>query len=631
MVSVHPDPASAVTSTALRVLLVDDHDGDAQRSHDAVRHRLSGALNVRRVMSLGQAIRALTTDVYDVVLLELELHDATGIATLAGIRSAAPEIPVVVLARTLDDTLALRALRAGAQECLLKGETTAPMLGRAMLAAIERQQRLRSLEAERVAAAHRATHDALTGLANRELFLDHLEQALAFGARYGRKIGLLFVDLDGFKRINDVHGHARGDALLRAVAGRLVDSVRRSDAVGRLGGDEFVVLLPEITSRRDVLHVRETILACLREPIDVGGGQRVLLDASVGGAMSPLDGQSAQSLLDAADTDMYRHKDQRRRDRAPTPVLGVEAVLSAVAELSGTSTPDVPTHRREARMREAVRAGEFEVHYQPIVDTLTGRLCGAEALLRWRDPDRGLLLPQSFLALAEDTGLIVPLGEMVLRVACRAAAAWRTLPGGSASRIAVNTSAVQLRERGFARRVASILKETACPADALTLELTEHSMRVDSDTAMETLRELKARGVRLVVDDFGVGYASLTFVREAPVDGIKVDRRFVAGMLHDPRDLAIIASMIRLAHGLHLDVTAEGVESAAQAERLIGMRCFRQQGRYHGPPVTPLQMEGLMRRTGDQLSSNSSDPSRVGLEGDTLARPRRLRHNRFPG
>ncbi len=597
MVTVPLAPSPGITNPSIRVLLVDDDDSDAQRTEDGVRRRLADAVHVRRVASLGQAIRALTTDVFDVVLLELSVRDASGIATLAGIRGTAPETPVVIYTRTLDDAMALRALRAGAQECLVKAETTPSTLGRSLFSAIERQHRLRALEAQRVEAAHRATHDPLTGLANRELFLDHLDQALAFAARYGRKTGVLFVDLDGFKRINDVHGHARGDTMLRVVAQRLVECVRRSDAVGRLGGDEFVVLLPEITSRRDVFHVRETILACLREPIDVGGGQTLSLDASVGGAMSPLDGQCAQSLLDAADTDMYRHKDQRRRDRAPTPALGVQAVLTAVAELSGSASPEVPTHRREARMREAVRAGEFEVHYQPVVDTTARHICGVEALLRWRDPDRGVLLPQSFLALAEDTGLIVPIGEMVLRVACRNAVAWRALPGGTASRMAVNVSAVQLRERGFARRVATILKETGCPPEALTLELTEDSMRVDGEIAIETLRELKALGTRLVVDDFGVGFASLTFVREAPIDGIKLDRRFVTGMLRDPRDLAIIASMIRLAHGLHLDVTAEGVETFEHAQRLARLHCVRQQGRYFGGPVPPAEMENLLRQT----------------------------------
>jgi diguanylate cyclase len=587
----------------MRVLLVDGDEEQAARTEVGLRASIHWSLTVQHVGSMGHAIRALTTAAFDLVVLELSLRDVSGIATLAAVRGAAPNTPIVVYAGALDDGLALRALRAGAQECLSKAETDPTRLGRALLFAMERHRRLRSLEAERVEAAHRATHDALTGLANRELFLDHLEQALAFGSRYGRKTGILFVDLDGFKRINDDHGHARGDALLRVVASRLIECVRRSDAVGRLGGDEFVVLLPDVTSRRDVGHVRETVLSCLREPVDVGNGQLLLLDASVGGAMSPLDGHTAQALLDAADTEMYREKHRRRRDREGTPLPGS---IAAVGRSDGTSEPvdekvgaQAITHRREARLREAVQADEFEVHFQPIVDVLTARFHGAEALLRWRDPDRGLLLPESFLALAEDTGLIVPLGEMVLRDACRSVVAWRELPGASSCRVAVNVSAVQLRERGFVRRVASILAEANCPADALTLELTENSMLVDGEIAIEALRELNALGTRLVVDDFGVGYASLTFVREAPIDGIKLDRRFVSGILRDSRDEAIIASIIRLAQGLHLDITAEGVESPEQAARLTQLHCFKQQGQHFSHAVPAGDITTYLRQPAD--------------------------------
>jgi diguanylate cyclase (GGDEF)-like protein len=586
----------------MRVLLVDGDEPHALRTEAGIRASMRGSVTVQRVGSMGQAIRALTTAAFDIVVLELSVRDASGIATLAGVRGAAPATPIVVYTAALDDALALRALRAGAQECLCKAETDPTRLGRALLFAIERHRRLRSLEAERVEAAHRATHDALTGLANRELFLDHLEQALAFGARYGRKTGMLFVDLDGFKRINDLHGHTRGDALLRVVAERLIECVRRSDAVGRIGGDEFVVLLPDVTSRRDVAHVRETILTCLREPVDLGNGHLILLDASVGGAMSPLDGHTAQALLDAADTEMYREKHQRRREREGTPLPGSVAAVGRGDESAERAAdkvaPEVLTHRREARLREAVRAGEFEVHYQPIVDVPTARFHGAEALLRWRDPDRGLVLPESFLGLAEDTGLIVPLGEHVLRESCRSVVAWRSRRGASTCRVSVNISAVQLRERGFVRQVAAILAETGCPADALTLELTENSMLVDGEIAIEALRELKALGTRLVVDDFGVGFASLTFVREAPIDGIKLDRRFVSGILRDSRDEAIIASIIRLAQGLELDITAEGVESADQAVRLTQLHCFKQQGQYFSHPLTARDLEAVVGETG---------------------------------
>ena len=577
---------SPTVDGVLRVLHVDNDDDESGRTQNALATSFGSRVALERVVTLAEAIRALMEGPFDVAVVELDVSDASGLATLAGVRGAAPSMPVVVYSRGLTDALAVRALRAGAQECLSKSDTAPDALPRLIRYAVERQRHLSALEAARNAAAHRATHDPLTGLANRELFLDHLERALAFGARYSRKTGILFVDLDGFKGINDTLGHAKGDILLQQTAERLLACVRRSDSVARLGGDEFVVLLPDVTSRRDVAHVRETILSRLAEPIELESGQSIVVDASVGGAMSPLDGASAQELLDAADAAMYREKYARRRGRMPTPVFGVPAA---------NTEPSVP-HRREARMRQAISANEFEVYFQPMVDVVGDRIVGAEALLRWRDPERGLVSPSSFLPLAEDTGLIVPIGEIVLRAACQAIVRWRATKGGSRVRMSVNLSAVQLREREFDRRVAQILDETRCPPDALVLELTESSAMVDGDVAIETLRALKALGLQLVVDDFGVGFASLTFLREAPVDGLKIDRRFVTNMLADSRDAAIVGSLVRLAHGLGLRVVAEGVESAEQSQRLARLQCFEQQGQHFSDAVTGTAFEALLNR-----------------------------------
>ncbi|HEY0929837.1 MAG TPA: EAL domain-containing protein [Gemmatimonas sp.] len=576
----------------LRILIADHDAVTAMHTEAALRRRLGTGAEFVRSGTMAQTIRALMDNPPDAVLLELGLPDAGGIATVVGVRGAAPLLPIVVHTAALDDMMALRALRAGAQECTEKGmapETLVRMLG----FAIERQRRLAMLEAARVDAAHRATHDPLTGLANRELFQDQLERALAFGSRYNRKTGLIFVDLDGFKAINDTRGHALGDVLLKAVAGRLLESVRRSDAVARLGGDEFVVLLPDVTSRRDVAFVKDSITDSLRTPIPVSDSESLTIEASIGCAMSPLDGAVAQDLIDAADADMYREKYQRRRGRMHTPTLGVLAINAELEPLP--SAAETVSRRREARLRAAVGRGEFEVHFQPILDVIGDRIVAAEALLRWRDPDRGLIAPAGFLPLAEDTGLIVPIGEMVLEGACRAIVHWRaTHPSLSSLRVCVNLSAVQLREHGFERRVAQVLANTGCPPDALTLELTESSTMVDGETAMETLRALKALGLRLVVDDFGVGHASLTFLRDAPVDGIKIDRRFVSQLMVDQRDLAIVSGMVRLARGLGMEVIAEGVESAEQSQRLARLQCFTQQGRHFSDALPIEQMRGLL-------------------------------------
>ena len=581
-----------IADGVLRVLLIDSDDGDASRSEAGLRQRLGDRVHVTRAQSLAQSIRELMEMTFDAVVVELGVPDSNGIATLAGVRGAAPTVPVVVYTRELDDATAIRALRAGAHECLAKGDIPAHALARTLGFAIERQRRLATLEAARVEAAHRATHDPLTGLANRELFLDQLDRALAFGARYNRKTGLLFVDLDGFKAINDTMGHAKGDALLKAVSARLLACVRRSDAVARLGGDEFVVLLPDVTSRRDVSHVKDTILESLQAAVELTGDEALIVEASIGSAMSPLDGATAQDLLDAADTDMYREKYERRRGRMLTPMAGVAAVGSD--DEDALEITDSVSHRRESRLRAALAQGEFEVFYQPILDVVADRIVAAEALLRWRDPERGLLSPSGFMSLAEDTGLIVPIGEQVLRHACASIVAWRREHGVGTLRVTVNLSAVQLREHGFERRVAAILEETGCPPDALTLEVTENSTMVDGEMIMETLRALKGLGLRLVVDDFGVGHASLTFLREAPVDGIKIDRRFVSQLLLDQRDQAIVSSMVRLARGLGLDVVAEGVENAEQSQRLARLQCFEQQGRHFSEALPAFELSSLL-------------------------------------
>ncbi|MCZ8203649.1 GGDEF domain-containing response regulator [Gemmatimonas sp.] len=307
-----PSPPGRLAGRArLRVLLVENDPVAARRSEASLAAHREFDVRVDCVPSLSGAIRLLLEQSYDAVVLELDVDDASGLATLAGIRGAAPTVPVVVYARALDDVLAVRALRAGAHECHDKQHLPPVHLARSLTFAIERQRRLAALEAARVDASHRATHDPLTGLANRALFLDQLERALAFGTRYHRNTGVLFIDLDGFKEVNDRHGHALGDRLLRVVADRLVQCVRRSDAVARLGGDEFVVLLPDVRSDRDLAHVKASIEASLQRPFGHEGSAVVPLAASIGCAMSPVDGVSAPELLAMADADMYREKVQR--------------------------------------------------------------------------------------------------------------------------------------------------------------------------------------------------------------------------------------------------------------------------------------------------------------------------------
>ncbi len=580
-----------------RVLLVEADEEAAAKCYAGLRAQLRERLALIHVRSLAEAVRTLMEVPFDVAVLELNVVDASGIATLAGVRSAAAALPIVVHAQALDDAMIVRALRAGAHECIAKNDGSIAQLPRAVMFAIERQRRLATIEAERSAAAHRATHDPLTGLANRELFLQQLERALAFGSRYGRKTGLLFVDLDHFKEINDTVGHAGGDTLLCVVSRRLLESVRRSDAVARLGGDEFVVLLPDVTSRLDIARVRDAILERLRAPIDIGAGHVVTIVASVGGSMSPLDGDTAAVLMHAADVDMYRDKTSRRRERSGSGELRrstTENALTARHDPSVIRHVGFSAHRGEERLRLAVDRGELQVVYQPIVNTLSGSMIAAQASPRWNDPERGVLPPEAFLPLADDTGLIVPIGRFVLRDACAAVVRWRTNGVAPLSRVAVSISAVQLKDHALEATVASVLEQTGCPPDALILQVSEPHTSADADVLVDTLNGLKALGVCLYVQEFGVGHASLAFLRRAPVDGIKIDREFIRHLPDDDRDLALVSSVARLAHGLSLDVIAEGVETAAQSRELSRLHCVSQQGDYFCEAGTLETIESIL-------------------------------------
>ena len=417
-----------------------------------------------------------------------------------------------------------------------------------------------------------AYHDALTGLPNRVLLLDRLSQALA-AARRGRRCGaILFVDLDQFKRINDVHGHAMGDAVLREVARRLESYLREEDTVARLGGDEFVVLLPDLAANLDeagalVLAVAEKIRGALERPVTIDG-QEFVSGASIGITVFPKATESVDDLMREADTAMYRAKEGGRNALAYFEPAMQEAVSERYA--------------LERELREAVRAQRFELYLQSQVDA-DGRVIGAEALLRWEHPQRGLVMPESFIALVEESGLIVPMGEWVLQEACaliaRLDAEGRSLP------IAVNVSPRQFHQGDFVRRVKEILAATGADPTCLTLEVTESLLVEHASEAVARMSELAALGLRFAIDDFGTGYSSLAYLKRLPLVELKIDKSFVQDIPHDPNDAALVETIVSMARHLHFDVVAEGVENAAQLDFLVQHGCQRFQGYYFQGPL----------------------------------------------
>ncbi len=430
---------------------------------------------------------------------------------------------------------------------------------------------------------HLAHHDALTGLLNRVAFMERMSARLRHAERTGEMLALLFIDLDNFKRVNDSLGHLEGDQMLMTVSERLVGALRESDLVGRFGGDEFVVLLSDLASRADIVVVLEALLSVIEVPVRADG-RALSVTPSIGVAVYPDDGRHAAELIQHADTAMYRAK---ARGRATYQFFEPELAESAYADLV-----------IESELSQALARNEFELFFQPQVDAATGRLTGAEALLRWRHPERGLLGPDAFIFVAERHRLMLVLGEWVLREAARTARRWRELGltrGLGSMRIAVNLSRMQFHLDDFADTVGRVLAETEAQGQWLELELTERMLIDDIEHAPKTLAALRAQGLTVSVDDFGTGYTSLAHLTQLPLDKLKIDQSFVARLPDDLGAQAITRAIVQMAVGLGLTVTAEGVRSEAQWHLLAGWGCQQFQGEFVGAPMAMAEFEAWVR------------------------------------
>jgi diguanylate cyclase (GGDEF)-like protein len=504
------------------------------------------------------------------VLLDLSLPDAVGMEAVTQMQAAAPDIPIVVLTGLDDENLALNAVQHGAQDYLIKGRVDEVLIARSIRYAIERKR-------AEVALAHQALHDPLTELPNRVLFLDRLEQALARAQRSSVNVAVLFLDLDRFKVVNDSLGHEAGDRLLVDVANRLRGVVRPGDTVARFGGDEFTILC-DVRGERDAVLIAERVAAAVEAPFTLDDNE-AFLTTSLGIALTTgrVDAR-AEALIRDADAAMYRAKE---RGKSRYELFDSAMRASAVDRLE-----------IENALHRALDRGEFRVFYQPVVDLRTGEPVGVESLVRWQHPERGLVGPDEFIALTEETGLIVPLGAWVLREACRQWKVWEE-SGTPAPRIAVNLSTRQLGQPDLVEVVADVLEETGMDPAQLSLEITESTVLEDTESALGTLEALKRQGVRISLDDFGTGYSSLALLKRLPVDELKVDRSFVMGLGRDPKDSPIVSTVVGLADALGLAAIAEGVETAAQAEELRRIGCRFAQGFYFARPqsaerTTPL-------------------------------------------
>jgi diguanylate cyclase (GGDEF)-like protein/PAS domain S-box-containing protein len=415
-----------------------------------------------------------------------------------------------------------------------------------------------------------AYHDVLTQLPNRKLFTDRLRHALTHAKRAGKAVAVMFIDLDHFKTINDTLGHTAGDELLLEMARRLRECVREDDTVARLGGDEFTIILADLRQPEDALDVAQKILDTVQQTFSIGS-MPVSTSASIGIALYPVDGVDAESLLRNADSAMYRAKEAGRNT---FQLCTDEMKQRAMERLS-----------LESRLRAAIRDGQLMLAYQPQIELLTGRTIGVEALVRWNDPERGVIQPSSFIPIAEETRLIIPLGEWVLRTACRQAKEWHEL-GAEQLRIAVNLSARQFQQHDLVDMVRNALDEVDLAPSALELEITETTAMQNADVTVEVLRALREIGVGISIDDFGMGYSSLNYLKRFPINAVKIDRAFVNDLATDEGDAAIVSAVISMARSLRLRVVAEGVENAAQFAFLRSRKCDEAQGFYFSRPVS---------------------------------------------
>ncbi len=425
---------------------------------------------------------------------------------------------------------------------------------------------------------HTAHHDVVTGLPNRLLLNDRITQSIALAHRQSRPFAVLFLDLDRFKNINDSLGHAGGDELLQSVSTRLLACVRGSDTVSRQGGDEFAILLPEITHAEDAATCAAKILVALNAPYVIGV-RTVHVAASIGISLYPRDGEDSETLIKNADMAMYHAKEHGR---------GNFQFFEGAMNLKAVERQSV-----ESELRRALANQEFLLHYQPKVNLDTGDITGVEALIRWQQPDRGLVPPSEFVPIAEDCELIIPIGRWVMREACTQARAWQDA-GLRHLRMAVNVSAIEFRAKGFVEYVRKILSETGLQARYLVLELTERVLMENAESAAVLLEDLKTMGVHLAVDDFGTGYSSLSYLRQFPIDVLKIDQSFIKKITSNSDDSTIINAIIAMGRNLRHIVIAEGIETQEQIAYLQSQHCEEGQGFLLSPPVGAAQFGHLL-------------------------------------
>ena len=597
-------PIDGPTRDSITLLLVVEDDPTANRLAEVLSRPDGVRYAITRVLRIEDALRLLQETPFDAMLLDLSVHEGPGLDSLMRASAATRSIPIVVLTYQRDEATVLKAARAGAQDCLSRGEVTPELISRTIVHSIERHKILQDLTEAKQRQRFLATHDTLTELPNRYSFMQQLGPMLHAAKRRGTKLAVLFFDLDGFKAINDNLGHSVGDELLTDVARRLRKAIRKCDLVARIGGDEFLAAIQDVEDDDTPQKVADAIRREIEKPYHLDGHE-CWISASIGISVFPSHGEQAEQLIQSADTAMYQAKGS-----------GKNRVCVFNDEMNEKS---IERFELVSGLREAVHSGQLQLMYQPQVCAATEEIIGVETLVRWHHPTRGIVSPANFIGVAEDAGVMVQLGEWVLRTACEAAVGWAAQ---TQARVAVNLSGRQLDHPDFPTRVKRILAESGLPASRLELELTESL--ATSDAALRTIAELRAQGIRVAIDDFGTGYSSLTLLKRLDVDMLKIDQSFVRGAAQTDPDRVILEAIIHMARGLGLDVMAEGVENPDEMRALLERGCTLMQGYLFSKPVDKNQLDWLVSSPEAPWRQVLSDP-------ESWVPPEELQPARVPG
>jgi len=565
-----------MNSENIKLLLIEANLADSRLLKEWLTDAVPGKHIVTAAYSANEARKYLKEFDFDIVITDLNLPDIDGLDIISSIQAINSKIPIVVSIGETDQKLSLQIVQMGAQDYLVKGQGDGHLINRVIDYSIERKKDVQQL-------SHLANYDSLTGLANRLLFRERLDRALIRADRSNTLVSLFVIDLDRFKNVNDTLGHDAGDQLLVQVANRLRECTREGDTVSRLGGDEFTIIMEDLKNADDAILTADKVLDFMKKPFDINSNE-IFVTPSIGITVYPIDDTNAGHLFINADSAMYQAKESGRNCyRFYTENMNSHLIVQMNLEL---------------KLRRAIERQEFILHYQPKFNVHSQELIGAEALIRWIDPEEGMISPAVFIPLAEETGLIAPITDWVLQEACRQNSEWQQ-QGYKSIRIAVNLSPKQFNQENFAKRIFNQIICSDLAPKYVELEITESALMEDVEKSNDILNELKSWGIHISIDDFGTGYSSLSYLKKFPLDTLKIDQSFVRDLMQDSDDAAIVSAIIAMAKSLRFNVIAEGVETAEQLDYLAAHGCNEVQGYFTGRPVSAEEFVQFMIKTSE--------------------------------